>query len=876
MDGISAAASIITIWDLTTKIAHFAKSIQDAPGAWRKYADGLHAVACIQSVLQQNLDTYPHLTALTIDDDGKKRPIVEYINDRLSVVRDDASALLKRYDPTAHKRAGTKGRIFKWIVRKDKAISFVLHQTQIEHLIEAVDHAQSYLHFVLPLILMHTSESWREQSGNLLQSIWKEVRKSGTRLDELKDDGNRMRDVVLEVVAKQEESPDDASVRNVMTREQTLIVKSSKSRHFAKQAKRRVRSATKSVKESLSRASPSNGSSLHTQPHTNPANGLSEDEDADQHDSDDEFDCADMQTLQDASGESLMEARAGDDDTTEYGFVFDKETGKTFQIPLKSAGYELALSPTTNSGGIYDHISHAAATVRADEFLESLPDDQWEVVKNGPIEGAIEMATSNCCTANITDAEMMTTHSWVSLELRPKSDIFIAATVSLEACRNQESEKFLFCIERITATTEGQVFSIVVPCSVRGRLNCKHITIEVEDGPAFSQELPFRVELDSIEHVSSSSDDELDDVLSSRNGMLALFARCRFGCLHTVVEHEDHEQSGCAHRHRFNGVPRNTSVPSDDSGNDTEVAETTVPDDQTAGVSLPFQPGPGDDQDALELLRNVIFDSELPNPTAIDLNMLFKFTSLAVKYADAVGQKPSRQARHWVQSLRPSTSFDGNALTWLWIMWKLQLGAEFKTLSSIIQREAKEPISELLDLRGNPIHEAKFSDRLLNLLGAPRSVALSRVRDTILSEMELQRQYHQRGRQGGESMLGKSIVLEPSLIFGYLQLEYETWLSPQNEARHGQDFPGASFVDVRDAVLKMNDLRVWKISTLSSADKMDPRLAMLSMLIPVIGAELHVEGLHLYIDTDIKDRLVALVTELDNQDWGVDLASITP
>lgn len=734
----------------------------------------------------------------------------------------------------------------------------------------------------------------REQSGNLLQSIWKEVRKSGNRLDELKDDGNRMRDAVLEVVAKQEESPDDASVRNVMTREKTLIVKSSKSRHFAKQAKRRVRSATKSVRESLSRASPSTGSSLHTQPHTNPTNGLSGGEDADQHDADDGFDCADVQTPQGVSGETSMEARVGDDDTTEYGFVFDKETGKTFQIPLKSADYELALSPTANSGGIYDHISPAAATVRADEFLESLPDDQWEVVKNGPIEEAIEMATSNCCTANITDAEMMTTHSWVSLELRPKSDIFIAATVSLEACRNQESEKFLFCIERITATTESQVFSIVVPCSVRGRLNCKHITIEVEDGPAFSQELPFRVELDSLEHVSSSSDDELDDVLSSRNGMLALFARCRrrFGCLHTVVEHEDHEQSGCAHRHRFNGVPRNTSVPSDDSGNDTEVAETTVPDDQTAGVSLPFQPGPGDDQDALELLRNVIFDGELPHPTAIDLNMLFKFTSLAVKYIDAVGQKPFRQARHWVLSLRPSTSFDGAALTWLWIMWKLEMGAEFKTLSSIIQREAKEPISGLLDLQGTPIREVKFSDELLSmschlysgaiinltldLLGEQRSVALSQVRDTILSEMELQRQHHRRGRQGGESMLGKSIVLEPSLIFGYLQLEYETWLSPQNEARHGQDFPGASFVDVRDAVLKMNDLRVWKISTLSSADKMDPRLAMLSMLIPVIGAELHAEGLHLYIDTDIKDRLVALVTELDNQDWGVDVTSVTP
>lgn len=114
----------------------------------------------IQSVLQKNLDTYPHLTALTIDDNGENRPIVEYINDRLSVVRDDASALLKRYDPTALKKAGTKGRILEWFVLKDKAISFVLNQAQIEHLIEAVDHAQSHLHFVLPLVLMHTSESW--------------------------------------------------------------------------------------------------------------------------------------------------------------------------------------------------------------------------------------------------------------------------------------------------------------------------------------------------------------------------------------------------------------------------------------------------------------------------------------------------------------------------------------------------------------------------------------------------------------------------------------------------------------------------------------------------------------------------------------------
>ncbi len=126
------------------------------------------------------------------------------------------------------------------------------------------------------------------------------------------------------------------------------------------------------------------------------------------------------------------------------------------------------------------------------------------------------------------------------------------------------------------------------------------------------------------------------------------------------------------------------------------------------------------------------------------------------------------------------------------------------------------------------------------------------------------------------SMFNKASIICDSLEYGYLKLESDRWLL-QSDAPHGSpDFLGVSFDDVRKASRSMIDLRGWKIGTISLEDAV-PFLRHLPFeFIPIVGAGVKHQAFSQRLQGDFKTKLSALVKELEEEDWGVDLTEISP
>lgn len=111
-----------------------------------------------------------------------------------------------------------------------------------------------------------------------------------------------------------------------------------------------------------------------------------------------------------------------------------------------------------------------------------------------------------------------------------------------------------------------------------------------------------------------------------------------------------------------------------------------------------------------------------------------------------------------------------------------------------------------------------------------------------------------------------------SFAFGYLKLESSRWLTPYETNCNSVEFTGVSFAGISTAVRSMICLKDWKVATVSPSDRMPEPLAMLSVLVPALGVGLHNSGLHGRCNSDISGRLLELITRIENEDWGVDLA----
>ncbi|KAJ4327756.1 hypothetical protein N0V84_001865 [Fusarium piperis] len=375
-----------------------------------------------------------------------------------------------------------------------------------------------------------------------------------------------------------------------------------------------------------------------------------------------------------SSSESEMVNRDG---TQERKYDIICHHGKILIIGTDTEEYRAAFS---------DDEPRDAMTARLDDIVEAMTDEEWaRCVESGP-EELYAYLTSAPCTAACSDVESMDEESTIYMDLRQPTSAFIGETVNLWECLSDSSESLFFCVWHISLTETCQTLAIQEPCP---RL-CQHVTLRMMDTFSISKTIPYTIPLEFM--LCEALPTAADKTNSESRFALKSFERCqgRKRCVHTVVEAVSllRPQTVCV-------LPVNIHAWLGDeaweSDTPTERAVSDAGDDTSTS-----EPGQGDDERAFAFLRainraNCTKSSDIPDQ--VEFDVLICFLKLTEKYG--LGEPYLAQAKEWTRALLPSIpeSLDRDAVAWLWVLWKLQMGPEFKSLSDSFQEEEEYSMS---------------------------------------------------------------------------------------------------------------------------------------------------------------------------------------
>ncbi|KAI1452160.1 hypothetical protein F4805DRAFT_463045 [Annulohypoxylon moriforme] len=656
-DPLSITCGIISIWDLVQKIARFSNSTKDAAGDWQRYCNSLRVVACTQKVLENIVKTFPELT---IEDNGKKRSFVEYVNDELYRVREDASALLGRHKQLRHGRPAFNRwrQMFSWA---RNATGFVLEKDHILDLIKDVDRAQKSLQSALMLVLLQTSKLWQERAGDLLKTIHAEVMGQSNALEQRNKEASSLQTRSLKI-----------DVQGVSLRGAAGTRKNKKHHHQA--------GDSHSVKR-LSGILKGFSSTKEPSPH------IADDDDDDGHDGDNDSDDDEPSFQATRSQETY---NTDNPLRPEYNVII--KNGEWLQVPTNSEEY-------CRANIDHDHPVDTSTTVRAADAIESMSDEEWDEARQMSFEELAEFLTSGNCTAYPTDAETYIESTPIEIHFQRQTHISITQEVNLALCNDNMSARLHFCVNYATIADNMQVFSVIEPCATRSRSECKHITLEIKNLGAPATVPLTMTQLISINYQDSFTD-VLQDIPSQQSFTLMSSPMCssQKQCHHTKLKDRRNHTIQCSMPIKLYGWAVDTQSTTDDANDNTgqPLSDVEVNRASTPSPRFPIYPSLDDDERAFDLLKHIMLEEASLVPPKIEWDVFVQFLCLVHKYSQECGDKPLEQARCWVSIFRPSESLDKNAITWLWIMWKLGMKPEFKKLSSIIQRQACAPILNLI------------------------------------------------------------------------------------------------------------------------------------------------------------------------------------
>jgi len=424
------------------------------------------------------------------------------------------------------------------------------------------------------------------------------------------------------------------------------------------------------------------------------------------HDADDDSGNDGEPLVQDISSTKNQETQGNIEDKPEYKII--STGGQLVQVPVDSEVYQSAagiLDPNFSQA----HAPPVPAALRVEEVMESLSESEQNEAKSFPIDEFLDYLTSAQSTTYSTDMEGTTAgelNSPITISSHRDSHIFIAQRVNLALCRDDAvSTALRFCLERVSVTSTAQAFCVIEPCTGHRSLGCRHIVLQLEDRDVVpTGQLPCSIQLATFrvgETCASAPDDNSTyraDSVASFSGRCRNLTRgvCR---RHTIFDEDG--RAGCALPVELFASPQITTDEFD-AGTERASSEAEVKVDGTHHDpeeqpnhhdGFPPNPSSDDDISAFTLLKTIVSSDDLYEPPyQIGFDQLIRFLSLIDKYSQHLGDKPRNQAKAWAARMRPSKTVDRNALPWLWVMWKLRMEQEFKSLSSTIQREARVPI----------------------------------------------------------------------------------------------------------------------------------------------------------------------------------------
>lgn len=321
----------------------------------------------------------------------------------------------------------------------------------------------------------------------------------------------------------------------------------------------------------------------------------------------------------------------------------------------------------------------AAQPIPATEVVESTSDDdeEWDAEEYELPEDQVDFPGPEwpgLCPAVFGEP---VDKPLVAIDVHLLTYIFVP-DIELMRCRADGDAKLQFCVQMACINPDSQILEVSQPCSAQHDPPCHHITLEIDGGPISALSPLSQTVLISLRQEMSSTDSKT--LPGGSNPALLLFPRCccpkQHG--HTKIENRTENDGD------YYAVPTKLRACLDDRG-------------------FPVKPDPEDDSYAFVLLQKIMLQATTSVPPDIEWDSFVRFLALTHKYAQFVDDKPLKQARHWVNLFDLPSSFDANALTWLWVKWKLQM-PEFQTLSSMAQRHTKVPICHWQDTSDNTFH----------------------------------------------------------------------------------------------------------------------------------------------------------------------------
>ncbi|KAL6412130.1 hypothetical protein AUP68_04513 [Ilyonectria robusta] len=457
-------------------------------------------------------------------------------------------------------------------------------------------------------------------------------------------------------------------------------------------------------------------------------------------------------------------------------------------------------------------MQHISAITRLTDGVQEFPDEEAAPVDHVDYVDSDPEAIMNCPldpqTALFSDEEL--NHEPTVNDTHQV--LAIPATSSMPRCESAETQRSLFCAAGWSVTEKRCVLYLKEPC-VPTR-HCKHVTVEGLPRGAVLGQSPCKVSLDTT-NCENAPEYILESVSQLSSCVLAGIPDSRGyeSCLHTLVENEHPDQVQCVLPTKLRASVEEDESISVDLDNDTERPASNGPEnslesekqdwpsdnDQTqmsddeswSDAGFPLKPAPEDDANAFHILRGILCESVLEIPDVVDLETLLYILQLGDKYD--LGEVHLQRAKDWAELLRPQIPkyFNQKAVAWLWILWKLKMGPEFKALSGVVQQQARHPIDQ-----DDSQYQVLLPKQIIDQIERRRLSALRTVKNLLDVEMDSNREAFREASTNPKGTKCQPAIVLSSCKYLCLSIESERLFGLNGIDNGGVTFEGVSFAGV--------------------------------------------------------------------------------
>ncbi|KLO93111.1 Uncharacterized protein LW93_6104 [Fusarium fujikuroi] len=393
--------------------------------------------------------------------------------------------------------------------------------------------------------------------------------------------------------------------------------------------------------------------------------------------------------------ESLIVVRREKPQERQYDLVW--RDGDIFSIAIDTDMYKTAFGAQL---GDYQ----TNPIFRLDYLLENLTDAEQGNEAQNDLEDLLAL---ELLSPEESEAEPPSESLSIEIDCQSPTYAFIGNSVDLSLDLSDTTTSLPFCVWVVCDLQSCRMFVLQEPCVVP----CKHVRLEVMDISTLQRGPHYTMTFRSMSYGMLLNEEPA--IGTHTELKLESFNTCqkKNGCPHTVVEGAASPEACCVRPVNLRAwlgedIVEMEAVASIEDGvayDDSISVNSTLKDDRDDDdEDHEDDDNNNDDKRALNLLQAVMngMANSSDIPARIELSVLVSYVKMVDKYE--FGEIYLSRALDWVDALLPSmsTSFDENAIAWLWILWRFHIPSEFKRLSAIIAQQATGRFSLEHDIHG--------------------------------------------------------------------------------------------------------------------------------------------------------------------------------